>query len=147
MPTGERRDPYRSFNFRLEIDGLTVGSFRECAGLSADGNVVEYREGTDIPRTARKLIGLQTYSNVTLKRGYTTNTELWDWHQNIVNGITDRRHGSVILMDEQHKDVMRWSIENAWVKKIDAPTFNATANEVAVESVELVHEGLALEKA
>ena len=76
MPTGERRDPYRSFNFRLEIDGLTVGSFRECAGLSADGNVVEYREGTDIPRTARKLIGLQTYSNVTLKRGYTTGSRV-----------------------------------------------------------------------
>src|SRR6266446_1135343 len=145
MPTGTRVDPYRNFNFRLEIDGLSVGSFRECSGLAADGNAVEYREGTDVPRSVRKLVGLQTYSNVTLKRGYTTNRELWDWYKNIVNGIADRRHGSVILMDEQRKDVLRWSIENAWIKKIEAPSFNDTANGVAVESIELVHEGLALE--
>ena len=145
MPTGTRVDPYRTFNFRLEIDGLTVGSFRECSGLAADGNSIDYREGTDIPRSVRKLIGLQTYSNITLKRGYTQNHELWDWYKNIVNGIPDRRNGSVILMDEQRKDVLRWSIENMWIKKIEAPSFNATANEVAVESVELVHEGLALE--
>jgi phage tail-like protein len=146
MATGTRKDPFRTFNFRLEIDGLTVGSFRECSGLTADGNSVEYREGTDIPRSVRKLIGLQTYSNITLKRGYTDNPELWNWYRNIVNGVPDRRHGSVILMDEQRKDVMRWSIENMWIKKIEAPSFNATANEVAVESVELVHEGLSLEQ-
>ncbi len=145
MPTGTRVDPFRTFNFRLEIDGLTVGSFRECSGLAADGNSIDYREGTDLPRSVRKLIGLQTYPNVTFKRGYTTNTELWDWYKNIVNGISDRRNGSVILMDEQRQDVMRWSLENMWIKKIEAPTFNATANEVAVESVELVHEGLTLE--
>jgi phage tail-like protein len=144
MPTGTRTDPYRSFNFRVEIDGLTVGSFRECSGLSADGNSVEYREGTDIPNTVRKLIGLQTYANITLKRGYTGNGELWAWHQNIVNGIADRRNGSIILMDEQRNDVLRWNFENAWIKKIEAPSFNATANEVAVESVELVHEGVTL---
>jgi phage tail-like protein len=146
MAIATRIDPFRTFNFRLEIDGLTVGSFRECSGLAADGNAVEYREGTDIPRSVRKLIGLQTYSNVTLKRGQTTNAELWNWYRNIVNGIPDRRNGSVILMDEQRKDVMRWSIENMWIKKIEAPSFNATANEVAVESVELVHEGLMLEQ-
>src|SRR5580692_9006729 len=108
MPT----DPFRTFNFRLEIDGLTMGSFRECSGLVADGNVVEYREGTDVHRSVRKLVGLQTYSNLTLKRGYTAaNTELWDWFMNIVQGKPDRRDGAVILMDEQRKDVMVWSIE------------------------------------
>jgi phage tail-like protein len=146
MATGTRKDPFRTFNFRLEIDGLTVGSFRECSGLSADGHSVEYREGTDIPRSVRQLIGLQAYPNITLSRGYTDNVELWNWYRNIVNGVPDRRHGSVILMDEQRKDVMRWSIENMWIKKIQAPSFNATANEVAVESVELVHEGLSLEQ-
>ena len=145
MPTGTRVDPFRTFNFRLEIDGLTVGSFRECSGLTADGNAVDYREGTDIPRSVRKLPGLLNYTPVVLKRGYTQNPELWNWYRNIANGITDRRHGSVILMDEQREDVMRWSLENMWIKKIEAPTFNATANEVAVESVELVHEGLMLE--
>lgn len=144
MATATRTDPYRAFNFRVEIDGLSVGSFRECTGLAGDGNAVEYREGTDVARTVRKLVGLQTYPNITLKRGYTTNAELWNWYRNIVNGVADRRSGSIVLMNEQRQDVLRWDFENAWIKKIEAPSFNATANEVAVETVELVHEGVTL---
>lgn len=145
MPTGERNDPYRTFNFRVEIDGLEVAAFSECSGLGSDGDVVEYREGTDLPLTPRKLMGLRKYSNITLKRGYTTNADLWTWYGNITNGIADRRNGAVVLMDEARNDVMRWNFENAWPNKIEAPGFNATGNEVAIESVELVHEGLALE--
>ncbi len=145
MTTGERTDPYRSLNFRIEIDGLTLGSFSECSGLSSEGDVVEYREGTDVPLTVRKLVGLRKYTNFTLKRGYTQNSELWDWYKNIVNGVPDRRNGSIILMDEERNDVMRWSIESAWINKIEGPTFNASGNEVAIETVEIVHEGLALE--
>jgi len=144
MATGERTDPFRSFNFKLDVDGIS-GSFRECSGLNADGAVVEYREGTDVARTVRKMPGLLTYGNITLKRGYTTNGDLWAWYRNIANGVMDRRNGTIILMDEQRNEVLRWNIENAWIKKIEAPSFNATANEVAVESVELVHEGLMLE--
>ncbi len=144
MATATRVDPFRTFNFRIEIDGITVGAFRECSGLMADGNSVEYREGTDVARTVRKLIGLQTYSNITLKRGYTTNRELWTWYTNIVNGQADRRNGTIVLMDEARADVMRWDVENMWIKKIEAPSFNATANEVAMETVEIVHEGLTL---
>lgn len=144
MATTTRTDPYRAFNFRVEIDGLSVGGFAECTGLAGDGNVVEYREGTDPARTVRKLVGLQTYPNIILKRGYTQNAELWNWYRNIVNGVADRRHGSIILMNEQRQDVVRWDFENAWIKKIEAPDFNATANEVAIESVELVHEGVTL---
>jgi len=144
MPTGERIDPFRNCNFKLDMDGVG-GNFRECTGLMADGNVVEYREGTDLARTVRKMPGLLTFGNITLKRGYTTNGELWAWYRNISNGLMDRRNGTIILMDEQRNEVMRWTIENAWIKKIEAPSFNATANEVAVESVELVHEGVMLE--
>lgn len=145
MATGVRVDPFRAFNFRIEFDGLTVGSFSECSGLSSEGEAVEYREGTDFSLSVRKLIGLRKYSNIVLKRGYTTNGELWAWYKNIVNGIADRRNGSIILMDEEHNDVMRWNIEGAWINKIEGPSFNATANEVAIESIELVHEGLMLE--
>jgi phage tail-like protein len=144
MPTGTRTDPYRAFNFRVEVDGLTVGSFSEVSGLSSDGDAVDYREGTDLPLNVRKLIGLRKYSNLTLKRGYTTNRELWDWYTNIVNGVQDRRNGSIILMDEQRNDVMSWDFENAWINKIEAPSFKASGNEIAIESVELVHEGLTL---
>lgn len=145
MPTGTRTDPYRSYNFRIEIDGITVGSFSECSGLSSESDVVEYREGTDVALTVRKLMGLHKCNNITLKRGYTQNTELWDWYRNIVNGKADRRNGAIILIDEGGKDVMRWGIENAWIRKIEAPSFKASENEVAIESIELAHEGLTLE--
>ena len=145
MSTAIRIDPYRAFNFRVEIDGLTIGSFSECSGLTAEGDSVDYREGTDIPLHVRKLQGLRKYTNITLKRGYTTNDELWRWYGNITNGIADRRNGAIVLMDEQRRDVMRWSFENAWINKIEAPSFKASGNEVAIESVELVHEKLTLE--
>ena len=78
MATATRIDPFRTFNFRIEIDGLTVGAFRECSGLTADGNSVEYREGTDVARTVRKMPGLLSYGNIMMGRGYTPNRELWD---------------------------------------------------------------------
>ncbi len=126
MAVNERTDPFRAFNFRIEIDNLTVGSFSECSGLTSEGDSVDYREGTDIPLSARKLIGLRKYSNITLKRGYTQNNELWTWYKNIAKGIPDRRNGTIVLMDEERKDVMRWDIENAWINKIEGPSFNAT---------------------
>jgi phage tail-like protein len=145
MATGTRNDPYRAFNFRIEIDNLTVGAFSECSGLSSDGDAVDYREGTDIPLNVRKLVGLRKYANIVLKRGYTQNTELWNWYTNIVNGIPDRRNGTIILMDEARNDVLRWNVENAWINKIEGPSFKANGNEIAMESVELVHEGLTLD--
>jgi phage tail-like protein len=145
MATATRVDPYRTFNFRVDVEGLSVGAFSEVSGLSSDGDMVEYREGTDVPLTVRKLTGLRKYANITLKRGYTQNQELWSWYRNIVNGLPDRRNGTIVLMDEERNEVMRWNFENAWINKIEAPTFNAKGNEVAIESVELVHEGLTLE--
>ena len=145
MATGTRTDPYRTFNFRVEVDGLTLAAFSECSGLTADGDPVEYREGTDVPNTVRKLVGLRKYSNITLKRGYTRNLELWNWYRNIANGVDDRRSVSIVLMNEGRQDVMRWELENAWINKVEGPSFKASANEVAIESCDLVHEGLTLE--
>jgi phage tail-like protein len=143
MASSARVDPYRTFNFRVEISGTTTASFRECSGLSTDGDAVEYREGTD-PNTLRKLPGLRKYANVTLKRGYTQNLELWTWYGNITNGIPDRRTVSIILMNEAHADVLRWELDFAWINKLEGASFNAAASEVAIESLEIVHEGLNL---
>jgi phage tail-like protein len=143
MASSARVDPYRTFNFRVEISGTTTASFRECSGLSTDGDAVEYREGTD-PNTLRKLPGLRKYTNVTLKRGYTQNLELWTWYGNITNGIPDRRTVSIILMNEAHADVLRWELAFAWINKLEGASFNAAASEVAIESLEIVHEGLNL---
>ncbi len=145
MAVNDRLDPFRTFNFRLEIDNTNVGAFSEVSGLSSDGDVAEYRVGTELANTVRKLVGLRKFTNITLKRGYTKDATLWEWYANISNGAADRRDGSVILMDEAHNDVMRWNFDNAWINKIEGPTMNAKGNEVAIESVELVHEGLTLE--
>lgn len=144
MATGDRKDPYRGFNFRVEIDGISVGSFSDVSGLSSDGDIVEYRNGDDVPLHVRKLTGLRKFSNLTLKRGYTDNRELWDWRNNVVNGVPDRRNGAIVLMDEQRKDVLRWEFEGGWIHKIDGPTFNAKGNDVTVESLEIVIESLTL---
>lgn len=145
MATADRRDPYRAFNFQLEIDGIPLGAFSECSGLTAEGDAVDYREGTDMQPNVRKLVGLRKYTNITLKRGYTLDQSLWDWYGNIHNGVADRRNVTIILMDEAHVPVIRWHAENAWVNKIEGPSFKASANEIAIESVELVHEGLTIE--
>src|SRR5581483_3692530 len=147
MATGERRDPFRTFNFELQIDNLTTGGFSEASGLTAEGDAVDYREGADLRANVRKLPGLRKYTNLTLKRGYTTNKELWDWYTNIVNGVADRRNVTIILKNEQRQAVMRWHAEEAWINKIEGPSFKASGNEVAIESVEIVHEGLTLEVA
>jgi phage tail-like protein len=145
MATGERRDPYRSFNFQLEIDGVPLGAFSECSGLTAEGDAADYREGTDLQHNVRKLVGLRKYTNITLKRGYTQDKSLWQWFGNIVNGIPDRRNVTIVLLNEQRQPVLRWHAENAWINKIEGPTMKASGNEVAMESVELVHEGLTIE--
>jgi phage tail-like protein len=145
MATAERRDPYRTFNFQLEIDGVPLGAFSEASGLTAEGDAVDYREGTDVQQNVRKLVGLRKYSNITLKRGYTQDKSLWRWYGNIVNGQPDRRNVTIVLMNEARQPTLRWHAENAWVNKIEGPSFKAAGNEIAMESVELVHEGLTIE--
>jgi|SRR5712671_3179676 len=145
MATAERRDPYRAFNFHLQIDGVPLGAFSEASGLTAEGDAVDYREGTDLQSNVRKLVGLRKYSNITLKRGYTQDKSLWSWYGNIVNGQPDRRNVTIVLMNEARQPVLRWHAENAWVNKIEGPAFKAGGNDIAMESVELVHEGLTIE--
>jgi len=144
MATGDRKASYSIFNYLVEIDGIAIGSFSEVSGLSSDGDIVEYRNGDDVPLHVRKLTGLRKFSNITLKRGYTQNRELWKWRKNIVDGVTDRRDGSIVLMDEERKDVLRWNFTAGWIHKIDGPTFNAKGNEVGMEMVEIVVESLSL---
>lgn len=144
MAVNARNDPYRGFNFRLEIGGLTVASFSEVTGLVAEGDAVAYREGDEKNNWVRQLTGLRKFSNITLKRGYTKNRQLWDWYGKIAAGTQDRREGAIVLMDEARKDVLRWEFTKAWPNKVEGPSFNAANNEVSMESCELVHEGLTI---
>ena len=141
----DRRDPFRTFNFRLEIDDIPVAAFSDVGGLQSDGEIADYRTGMDIPLTMRRIPGLRKFGPITLKRGMVSDTTLWDWYRNIVNGKQDRRNGSVILMDEQRNDVLRWHFESGWPNKISASDLKASGNELAVESVELIVEDIVFE--
>lgn len=145
MATDQRNDPYRGFNFVIEIDRIARGGFSEAGGLTAEGDSVDYREGTDLQANVRKLPGLRKYTNITLKRGYTQDKTLWQWYTNIMNGVADRRNVTVVLLNERREAVLRWHAESAWINKIEGPGLKASSNDVVMESIELVHEGLTLE--
>ncbi len=141
MAVGDRNDPFRSFNFLVEIDGITRAAFRECSGLDTSQESIDYREGGE-PLRMRKLPGMNTFSYITLQRGITNDTELWDWRQRTAEGDVERRNGSIILLDNKGDEQMRWNFVEAWPMKWTGPSFNATGNEVAIESLELAHEGI-----
>lgn len=145
MATGDRKDPFRSFNFAVELDGIARAGFRECSGLDTSNDPIEYREGTE-GLTARKLPGLVKYSNITLKWGMTDDAELWDWRKKAMTGKVERKNGSIVLLDETGAEKMRWNFREAWPTKWTGPSFNATGNEVAIETLEIAHEGLELQE-
>jgi phage tail-like protein len=143
MPeTGKRDDPYQQFNFLVEIDGVARGGFTEVSGLTTDTDAIDYREGADLTLNVRKLPGLRKYTNIVLKRGYTKDKALWEWRKKIINGQTERRSADIILFDEARTEVLRWRVREAWISKWESGPFNAKTNDVAVESIELAHEGL-----
>jgi phage tail-like protein len=141
MPVGDRKDPFRAYNFLVELDGITRAGFRECSGLDSTQDAVDYREGND-PHTARKLPGLVKHSNITLKWGVTDDAQLWAWRKTVIDGKVERKNGSIILLDDTGAEQVRWNFREGWPTKWTGPSFNATGNEVAIESLEIVHEGL-----
>ena len=144
MPAPARIDPYRNFRFVVDIDGNRAG-FTSVSGLAAEAEVIEYREGWDGLSSTRKLPGRIKYPNVTLRRGVTTDRFLWDWWKMILAGTVQRRNVGIILLDDDRNEVLRWSLNEAWIVKIEVSDLDAEGNEVAIESIELAHEGLELD--
>ena len=140
MPPSSRHDPLSGFNIQIEINGIAAAGFSECSGLSSETDVVEYREGGD--RRVRLLPGLTRFGRIVLRRGITADRALWDWRQTVVNGTADRRSGSVILLDAERNEVARWNFFEAWPSKWVGPDLNAQSSEVAIETLEIAHEGL-----
>jgi phage tail-like protein len=143
MATGERNDPYRNFRFRVEIDGIQIAGFAEATIPDSTTDVTDYREGTDLP-FQRKLSGLTKYGNITLKRGLTDSMDLYNWKKLVEDSgaITARKNISLILIDEEGNDKVQWDINEAWPTKYDSSDFSAKANDVVIESFEIVHEGV-----
>lgn len=141
MTTGDRIDPYRGYNFRVEIDGITRAGFTEASGLDSAQDAIEYREGDDA-LTAHKLPGLIKYSNITLKWGVTDDAELWEWRKQSMDGKVVRKNGSIVLCNDTGEEKVRWNFAEGWPTKWTAPGLNATGNEVAIETLEIAHEGI-----
>ncbi len=141
MAAGQRTDPYRSYNFLVEIDGIIQAGFQECSGVDTSTDPIDYREGTD-PNHVRKLTGLNKFTAITLKRGITDSSELWQWRLTVMQGAAQRRNGSIVLLDDTGTERLRWNFFQAWPSKWTGPSFNATGNTVAVETLELTHEEL-----
>lgn len=142
MVVGVRRDPYKAYNFLVEIDGITRAGFRECSGLDSAQDPIEYREGNEKYLTVRKLTGLVKYSNISLKYGITDDQELWQWRTKAVEGQVERKNGSIVLLDDLGQEKMRWNFREGWPTKWTGASFNATGNEVAIETLEIAHEGV-----
>jgi len=138
-----RNDPFLSFNFIVDINGMRAG-FAEVGGLATETDIVEYREGNE-DITMRKLPGKRKYTNLTFKRGFTNSKDLWEWRKKVMDGKTQRLPGSFILLDESRRQVMKWNFFEAWPSKWAGPAFNAKNNEVAIEEMDLAVEGLELE--
>ena len=139
MSVGARVDPYRNFNFLVEIDGITEAGFSDVTGFDITVEPIEYREGGQVT-SARKIPGMAKYGNITLKRGITDSAELYERLRQVATGVIERRNGSIILLDLEGQEKLRWNFFEAWPTKWDGPDFSAKGNEVAIETLELVVE-------
>lgn len=138
-----RRDPFQGFRYIVEIEGIIQAGFSEVTIPDSTQEPIEYRVGTDLP-TARKLPGLVKYGNVVLKAGVTDSLELSDWRSLVESGqIKDaRRNMAIIILDDESNMAARWEFREAWPTKCDAPDLKANGNEIAIETLEIAHEGM-----
>lgn len=140
--TGAWTDPYRAYNFKLEIQGVTEGHFTECSGLGVKVDVISYREG-GASQVIHRLPGQVSYADVTLRYGLTNSRQLWEWFLSSMRGKVERRNISIVLIDSDGvTEAMRWNLINAWVSEWRGAVLNASTHEVAIEAVTIVFETL-----
>ncbi|WP_432194834.1 phage tail protein [Streptomyces sp. bgisy027] len=142
----DRVDPYFGYNFSVELDGMTRAGFRECSGLDSSQNPAEYREGTDANLAPRKIPGLNSYSDITLSRGVTNDSKLWEWRQRVMKGNVERHNVSVTLLDQQGNPKVTWNLFECWPKSWSGPSLNATSDEIAVEQLTLACERIEVDQ-
>ena len=131
-------DHIGNFNFKVEIEGVTQGAFRNVEGLDSETEIVEYQDGDDL--VLRKRPGRTKFSNVTLKRGYVNSDELWQWRKKVVEGKVERKSGSVILCGDDGEEIMRYNFFEAWPCKWKGFSLDGKGTDVNVEEIELAVE-------
>lgn len=137
--------PLPVFHFIVNWGGTQVG-FSEVSGLNIESQVIEYRDGASPEYSSRKMPGLRKFANITLKRGIMkSDNEFFAWLNTTKLNTVERRDLTISLLNEDHAPVMTWKVNSAFPIKVEGPSLKATGNEVAIESIELAHEGLSIQ--
>jgi len=138
--------PLPKFHFQVEWGGTKIG-FTEVSGLDVETEVIEYRHGASPEYFKTKQPGLVKYSNLTFKRGtFDGDNEYFQWwSQNVLFENPERRDITISLLNEEHEPTITWKVKNAWITKVQSTDLKADGNEVAIESMEIVHEGLTIQ--
>jgi len=137
--------PLPVFHFRVEWGGTRIG-FSEVTGLTQEVQAIEYRDGSFPEYSSIKMPGLRKYGNITLKRGVIkADNDFFKWLSTVKLNTVERRDLTISLLNENHEPVMVWKAQNAFPVKVEGPQLKAAGNEVAIESIELAHEGLVVE--
>ncbi|MDT8323231.1 MAG: phage tail protein [Bacteroidota bacterium] len=136
--------PLPKFHFSIEWSGSKIG-FTEVTGLDMQVEAIEYREGSSPEYSKIKMPGMQKYSNITLKRGtFSGDIDFYNWMKTVSLNTVERRDVTISLLNESHEPVMTWKVRNAFPVKVQASDLKSDGNEVAVETLELAHEGLSI---
>lgn len=147
---GESNDnvwPLPKFYFSVTIDGKVM-PFQEVSGLDTETQVIEYRAGNSKGFSTIKMPGIKKFGNVTLKKGvFAKDNALFDWYKGIEGNLIKRAAVTISLLDQSGAPTMVWTLTNAWPTKITGTDLKADGNEVAVETLELAHEGLVIANA
>ncbi|MBK8553391.1 MAG: phage tail protein [Ignavibacteria bacterium] len=137
--------PLPKFHFQIEWGGNKIG-FTEATGLDISTEVIEYRDGASKEYSKIKMPGQRKFSNITLKRGtFKGDNQFYEWFNTVALNTIDRRDLTLSLLNENHEPVVVWKVKNAWPAKITSTDLKADGNEVAIESLELAHEGLTIQ--
>lgn len=139
---GTFNDPYRAYNFKLVVQGVTEGHFTSCTGLGVKVQVIKYREG-GTSQVVHCIPGQVDYADITLRYGLTSSREVWDWLLASVAGKVERKNVSILMLDSAgEREVMRWDLINAWPAEWHGAGLDALSHEVAIETLTLVYETL-----
>lgn len=139
--------PIPKFHFSVEMGDTNIG-FQEVSGLEMETQFIEYRTGEDPTYLTQKIPGLKKHGNVTLKKGvYAGDSAFWDWFTDVQTNPDRREQVIIQLLDEEENPVVTWTVSNAFPVKVSGPDLKSDANEIAIESIELAHEGFEVEYA
>jgi phage tail-like protein len=145
---GEAQDnnwPLPKFYFMVDWGGMTDIPFQEVSGLDAEAQIIEYRQGNSPVFSEISMPGIIKTSNVTMKKGiFAKDNSFWDWYNDIKMNTSERQNVVIKLLDENGNPTMTWTLLNAWPTKITSTDLNSEGTEVAIESIEIAHEGLTI---